>query len=389
MEENNVEIIKNKKSKKKILFFIGLIILLFVFSLILFSEFIIKQDSLYEENVSKENVIAENVIDENVLEENVSEDAFKNIEYNSIEDVEKYVFGNPNYFLVYDFNYNSFEEFIENLTKNIVDENTICRHNSVFVKVGNEDGILCYFTPTTIYLNTDLMVQVEKKSNIIYAFQDIIDIMFDSGCDADMIQSFLDTVGTSSSRVASLMLLMSYKPIIYLYPEKEMELNIKMPSVIFTTTYPLYDNGWDIIAQPDGTLLDNNNREYNYLYWEGYTYHKLDMSKGFVVSKDEYIEFLEEKLEYVGLTDKEACDFISYWLPYMNEYEYCLVSFQKDYGEKVKIEYNIQPDNELVLFVAFKGLDKPIKIEEQDLSHYKNFERSGFIVVEWGGTIIE
>ena len=32
MEENNVEIIKNKKSKKKILFFIGLIILLFVFS---------------------------------------------------------------------------------------------------------------------------------------------------------------------------------------------------------------------------------------------------------------------------------------------------------------------------------------------------------------------
>ena len=104
-----------------------------------------------------------------------------------------------------------------------------------------------------------------------------------------------------------------------------------------------------------------------------YTDYQVDLSEGFIISKDKYIEFLEDKLEYIGLSDKEACDFISYWLPLMNEYEYCLVSFQKDYGEKVKIAYNIQPDNELILFVAFKGLDKPIKIEEQDLSYYNDF----------------
>ena len=179
------------------------------------------------------------------------------------------------------------------------------------------------------------------------------------------------------------------KPVIYLYPEEEMNVEIKIPTVDFTTTYPLYNNGWNIIASPDGTLTDKNNREYNYLYWEGYTDYQVDLSEGFVVSKNEYIEFLENKLEYVGLSDKEACDFISYWLPLMNEYEYCLVSFQKDYGEKVKIEYSVEPNNELVVFTAIQGLDAPIQVIEQDLSSYKDFLREGFVSVEWGGRFIK
>ena len=65
------------------------------------------------------------------------------------------------------------------------------------------------------------------------------------------------------------------------------------------------------------------------------------------------------------------------------------MSFQKDYGEKVKIDYSIKPDNELVVFVAFKGLEKPIDIKQQDLSSYKEFKRDGFVSVEWGGKILK
>lgn len=179
------------------------------------------------------------------------------------------------------------------------------------------------------------------------------------------------------------------KPVIYLYSEEEIDVEVKLNSVDFTTTYPVYDNGWTVKVQSDGGLVDTKGREYNYLYWEGYTGYAVDLSKGFVVSKGEYIDFLEEKLDYIGLSDKEACDFISYWLPLMNEYEYCLVSFQKDYGEKVKIDYNIEPDNELVVFTVIKGLDDLIEIEEQDLSSYKEFSRNGFVVVEWGGRFIK
>ena len=179
------------------------------------------------------------------------------------------------------------------------------------------------------------------------------------------------------------------KPVIYLYPEKEIDIEVKLNNVDFTATYPQYNNGWKVKAKPNGVLVDRNNREYNYLYWEGYSDYNSDISKGFVVAKEDYISFFEEKLEYVGMSDREVCDFISYWLPICNQYDYMLISFQKDYSEKVKIDYSIKPNNELVVFVAFKGLNKPLDIEEQDLSSYKEFKREGFVAVEWGGEIIK
>lgn len=191
---------------------------------------------------------------------------------------------------------------------------------------------------------------------------------------------FIQDIGSSND--------VDVKPVIYLYPTEEMDIEITMPTVDFTTTYPVYNNGWQVTAQPNGLLTDGV-RQYKYLYWEGYTGYELDMSEGFVISKDEYISFLENKLEYVGLSDKEACDFITYWLPLMNRYEYCQISFQKDYGDKVKLEYNIQPNNELVVFVGIKGLDEKIELPEQDLSCYKEFSREGFVVVEWGGRFVE
>lgn len=377
MENENkteIEVVKKRKINKKIIIGLFLIVLLFFLSPFLFPQTIIKIDSDYNKWMS--------------------ERVFKDLEleYGSTDDVEKYVLENSDYFSVYEFSYNDFEKFIDNLTKNIKDEKTICRYNSVFVRLNdNKVDILYYFTPTSVYLNTELVLR--EESNILCVFQDtfqgVIDSMVGSGCDIDSVQSFMNKLEESDLGIAILLLQMSYKPVIYLYPEEELELEVKLDNVTFTTTYPLYKDAWDIIARRDGTLIDKNNREYNYLYWEGYTDYQVDLSEGFIISKDKYIEFLEDKLEYIGLSDKEACDFISYWLPLMNEYEYCLVSFQKDYGEKVKIAYNIQPDNELILFVAFKGLDKPIKIEEQDLSYYNDFERTGFTVVEWGGTIIE
>ena len=377
MENENkveIEVVEKKKINKKIIIGLFLIVLLFFLSPFLFPQTIIKIDLAYNKWVS--------------------ERVFKDLEleYGSTDDVEKYVLENSDYFSVYEFSYNDFEKFIDNLTKNIKDEKTICRYNSVFVRLNdNKVDILYYFTPTSVYLNTELVLR--EESNILCVFQDtfqgVIDSMVGSGCDIDGVQSFMNKLAESDLDFAILLLQMSYKPVIYLYPEEELELEVKLDNVAFTTTYPLYKDAWNIIARPDGILIDKNNREYNYLYWEGYTDYKVDLSEGFVVSKDKYIDFLEDKLAYVGLSDKETCDFISYWLPLMNEYDYCLVSFQKDYGEKVKIEYSVEPNNELVVFTAIQGLDEPIQVVEQDLSSYKDFVREGFVSVEWGGRFIQ
>ena len=36
-----------------------------------------------------------------------------------------------------------------------------------------------------------------------------------------------------------------------------------------TATYPAYEDGWTVTAEPDGTLYDENGGEYSTLLWEG------------------------------------------------------------------------------------------------------------------------
>ena len=61
------------------------------------------------------------------------------------------------------------------------------------------------------------------------------------------------------------------KPIIYLYPEETTELSVKLgKSENITCSYPKYNNGWNVIANTDGTLIDKNTgRKLYSLYWEG------------------------------------------------------------------------------------------------------------------------
>ena len=47
------------------------------------------------------------------------------------------------------------------------------------------------------------------------------------------------------------------KPVIYLYPEQEQDVSVRLDyDGKLTCTYPEYDDGWDVTAAPDGTLTD-------------------------------------------------------------------------------------------------------------------------------------
>ena len=291
--------------------------------------------------------------------------------------------------------YAYFYQYIENNGRG----RCIFRNQGCYININDDYYLIYYLTPTEIYFNLDNLENMENKdgSKVINIF---LDAIHDGAIfkDRESMLSFFDYLGNKSSILGTYFLMWDFrdteadlkKPVIYLYPEKEIDISVTVSGADLTTTYPKYENGWNITAYPDGTLIDGNGREYNYLYWEGLSNNFIDISNGFVVSKDNYIEFLEEKLDYIGLSNKESADFISYWLPYMNEFEYCLVSFQmENYEEQVKLDFSINPDNELRVFVAFKGLSDFVQIEEQDLSYYEDFERSGFTVVEWGGTFIE
>ena len=62
------------------------------------------------------------------------------------------------------------------------------------------------------------------------------------------------------------------KPVIYLYPEQETTVSVSLDYAgTLTATYPAYENGWTVTAEPDGTLYDENGDEYSYLFWEART----------------------------------------------------------------------------------------------------------------------
>ena len=180
----------------------------------------------------------------------------------------------------------------------------------------------------------------------------------------------------------------SAKPVIYLYPEVETEVAVRLDyDGELTCTYPAYDGGWTVTAQPNGTLMDASGQTYNYLYWEGITQTEYDLSRGFCVPGKDIATFLEDALAQLGLTRREANEFIVYWLPRMEANPYNLISFQSAaYADHARLTISPEPDSLLRVFMAWKPLEAPADIPPQNLPA---FERTGFAVVEWGGAEID
>lgn len=176
------------------------------------------------------------------------------------------------------------------------------------------------------------------------------------------------------------------KPVIYLYPKEETEVSVNVTlNGQLTCTYPKYNNGWTVIAQPDGTLTDKNGMNYNYLYWEGETDTEFDFSTGYCIKGSESAEFLEKELAKQGLNRKEANEFITFWLPQMEQNEYNIISFQKEtYTNDAKLTVNPNPDTIIRVFMAFKPSNEYVEISAP--KETETPQRNGFTLVEWGGS---
>lgn len=178
------------------------------------------------------------------------------------------------------------------------------------------------------------------------------------------------------------------KPVIYLYPEETADISVRLDyDGELTCTYPEYNDGWKVTAQPDGTLTDpQTGLTYSYLFWEGISNAEYDMSEGYVVAGEDTAEFLQEKLAEIGLTPREYNEFIVYWLPKMQKNPYNLITFQQEaYTDSAKLNIDPQPDSVLRVFMAYKALEEPVEVQEPQI---EPFEREGFCVVEWGGTCV-
>jgi hypothetical protein len=177
------------------------------------------------------------------------------------------------------------------------------------------------------------------------------------------------------------------KPVIYLYPKETMDISVQLniKKTKFTTIYPKFNekNTWNVKAKPNGDILIND-KTYPYLFWEAESYAPFNTNEGFIVTEENAEKFLEEKLEILGLNEKEKTDFITYWLPVLLKNKLSLCSFQsKKFFDSFELNITPKPDSLIRIFLMIKKLDAPINIKEQNLV---SNERKGFTVIEWGGS---
>lgn len=272
------------------------------------------------------------------------------------------------------------DKWLEKAQDKLIEDNYIFEHIAITKIYSN-----CFFAvpvipmPYEIKINGKLSDDWCVGDQITCTFQNTYYDREDQRIETDML-----TIKASNWKADPYV---DYKPVIYLYPEKELEVSVNLDlDGALTCTYPEYNGGWTVTAKPDGTLTDSKGQTYNYLYWEGETYADYDLSKGFCVKGEDTAKFLEEALEKLGLNRKEANEFIVYWLPLMQNNPYNIISFQTDiYTNAAKLYVNPKPDTLIRVFMAWQKAESFVKMAPQQLTAPN---RKGFTAVEWGGTEI-
>lgn len=123
------------------------------------------------------------------------------------------------------------------------------------------------------------------------------------------------------------------------------------------------------------------------LHWLSvYLYFRTELNtlkSGTCVAGKDTCKFLEERLAQLGLNDKEQDDFITYWLPRMQDNPYNVISFQTDeYAEHFGLEVSPESDTDIRVFMTYKASEVYVDIAPEEIA---TPVRIGFFIVEWGG----
>lgn len=178
------------------------------------------------------------------------------------------------------------------------------------------------------------------------------------------------------------------KPAIYLYPSKPTDISVKViPNGKLTFTYPKYVNGWNVMANSNGDLVNKaDGKTYNYLWWDSYTYDLTLPNGGFVVKKSEAKEFLNQKLEEMNLNEREIAEFKAYWVPKIqNEdtpYIYISFLFNDSVNQIAMLNVIPMPENIFRVFMVYKPVLEYFDVNPLVI---QKANRLGYTLVEWGG----
>lgn len=174
------------------------------------------------------------------------------------------------------------------------------------------------------------------------------------------------------------------KPNIYIYPEKEimLNLNINFPKGgRIVASEPDYRDGWkNIKISPDGKI----DEKHNFLFYEVATSEFEIPQSGWVIAQKDLEDFFIKNLNECGFAGREIDDFIEFWIPILVKHHYYEIypNFQAELDKRIVLEFSIKPDNMQRLIYIIKGRDEAdLKLKRPTIP---SFERKGYFVTEWG-----
>jgi hypothetical protein len=188
------------------------------------------------------------------------------------------------------------------------------------------------------------------------------------------------------------------KPVIYLYSENEMDVDLTLKHANLTFTYPAYSKGWHVKTNIQGGITNQaDGKKFPYLFWEGETENLAfknfnRLTSGTIIRTDTTISFLENTLTAIGLNATEQTDFITYWGPRLIQSPFAFIQFLID--DEVdqtiaELSVNPTPQNQRRVYMLFTPLEKPQVPFEFETQEFSGFDRSGLTLVEWGGSELE
>jgi hypothetical protein len=174
------------------------------------------------------------------------------------------------------------------------------------------------------------------------------------------------------------------KPNIYLYPQFtiELDLNISFPHTgKVVVSIPEYPEQWrNLQIEPDGKI----NEQYNYLFYESIQPNVFQKTKGWVVELENLEDFFKKNLQKSGFNQTEINDFIEHWIPILIDSQYYAIypQYNKQLDPLIQLNFSKQPDSILRLTYFVEKLhSNEIELEKPEIP---SFERTGFVVTEWG-----
>ncbi len=172
------------------------------------------------------------------------------------------------------------------------------------------------------------------------------------------------------------------KPNIYIYPVYDMHLIVKLlfpKGGHILESIPKYQNGWDILVDPTG-LIDH---KYSFLYYECSVPSIFRKDRGWVVEQEKLKDFFKKNMSAYGFNKTEIADFISYWIPKLdNSEKYVLYpQLNEDISSTIRLDFSDTPDTILRLFYFIEPFKNEVIIDEPAIP---NTDRKGYSVAEWG-----